>query len=151
MNESMCSDLGSSSSRVWVGNLKQRVPIPSKSTNFKVATQHYVVKLPKSAGARHYCPNILRVPGTLCTRANSSPEYLQKYHLEGPEGFRHRQWFAIANVLQNSWPHSRAGCRCRSKGIDLNLKFSLHFDLTSFSNLPDIRCCAGRTLTWLSD
>ena len=32
-----------------------------------------VVKLPKSAGARHYCPKILRVPGTLGTCANSSP------------------------------------------------------------------------------
>ena len=37
------------------------------------ATQHYVVKLPKSAGARHYCPKSLPVPGTLGTRANSSP------------------------------------------------------------------------------
>ena len=42
-----------------------------KSSKFKGATQHYLVKLPKSAGARHYCPKILRVPGTLGTRANS--------------------------------------------------------------------------------
>jgi hypothetical protein len=34
-------------------------------------TQHCVVKLPKSAGARHYCAKILRVPGTLGTHANS--------------------------------------------------------------------------------
>ena len=53
--------------------MKQRVPITNKSSKFKGATQHYVVKLPKSAGARHYCPKILRVPGTLGTRANSSP------------------------------------------------------------------------------
>jgi len=53
--------------------LKQRVPITSKSSKFKGATQHYVVKLPKSAGARHYCPKIQGVPGTLGTRANSSP------------------------------------------------------------------------------
>ena len=46
----------------------------SKPSNFKDETQHYVVKLPKSAGARHYYwPKILRVPGTHGTRANSSP------------------------------------------------------------------------------
>ena len=45
--------------RAWVGNLKQRVPIGSKSSKFKGETQLYVVKLPKSAGARHYCPKIL--------------------------------------------------------------------------------------------
>ena len=28
--------------------------------------------MPKSAGARHYCPNIPRVPGTLGTRVNSN-------------------------------------------------------------------------------
>ena len=38
------------------------------------ATQHYVVKLPKSVDARHYCPKMPRVPGTLGTRANKSPE-----------------------------------------------------------------------------
>ena len=48
-------------------------PVQSKSSKFKGETQHYVVKLPKSAGARHYCPKILRVPGTLGTHANSSP------------------------------------------------------------------------------
>ena len=46
----------------------------SKSSNFKGETQHYVVKLPKSAGAGQYCPKIPRVPATLGTRANSSPE-----------------------------------------------------------------------------
>ena len=30
--------------RAWVGNLKQRVPITSKSSKFKGETQHYVVK-----------------------------------------------------------------------------------------------------------
>ena len=45
----------------------------SKSSKFKGATQHYVVKLRKPAGARHYCPKIPWVPGTLGTRANSSP------------------------------------------------------------------------------
>ena len=59
--------------RAWVGNLKQRVSITSKFSKFKGATHHYVVKLPKSAGTRHYCPKIPRVPGTLDTRANSSP------------------------------------------------------------------------------
>jgi hypothetical protein len=49
------------------------VPITSKSSNFKGATQHHVVKMQKSAGARQYCRKILRVPGTLGTRANSSP------------------------------------------------------------------------------
>ena len=63
-------------SRAWVRNLKQRVPITSKSSKFKGATQHYVVKLPKSAGARHYCPKIQRVPGTHGTRANSSPVFI---------------------------------------------------------------------------
>ena len=58
--------------RAWVGNLKQRVPITSKSSNFKGETQHYIVKLPKSAGARQYCPKIPWVPGTLGTRAISS-------------------------------------------------------------------------------
>jgi hypothetical protein len=38
--------------RAWVGNLKQRVPITSKSSKFQGVTQPYVVKLPKSAGAR---------------------------------------------------------------------------------------------------
>ena len=41
--------------------------------NSRVQQKHYLVKLPKSAGARHYCPKIPRVPGTLGTRANSSP------------------------------------------------------------------------------
>ena len=59
-----------------MGNLKQRVPITSKSSNFKGETQHYVVKLPKSAGVRQYCPKILQVPGTLGTCANSSPGLL---------------------------------------------------------------------------
>ena len=53
--------------------MKQWVPITSKSSKFKGASQYYVVKLPKSAGARHYCPKIQRVPGNLSTRANSSP------------------------------------------------------------------------------
>ena len=67
--------------RAWVGNLKQRVPITSKSSNFKRQKQHYVVKLPKSAGAREYCQKISRVLGT---RANSyMPWYtlLQSYML----------------------------------------------------------------------
>ena len=59
--------------RARVGNLKQRVPITSKSSKFKGETQHNVAKLPKSVGARYYCPKIPRVPGTLGTRANSSP------------------------------------------------------------------------------
>ena len=59
--------------RAWVENLRQRVPITRKSSNFKGET-HYVVKLPKSTGARQYCPKLQRVPGTLVTRANSSPE-----------------------------------------------------------------------------
>ena len=45
-----------------MGNLKQRVPITSKPSNFKGETQHYVVELPKSAGVRQYCPKILQVP-----------------------------------------------------------------------------------------
>ena len=58
----------------YVGrNLKQWVPITSKSSNFKGATKHYAVKLSKSAGARDYCPKIPWVTGTLGTRANSSP------------------------------------------------------------------------------
>ena len=52
-------------SRAWVRILKQRVPITSKSSKFKGETQHYVVKLPKSAGARHYCTKIQLVPGPL--------------------------------------------------------------------------------------
>ena len=47
----------------------------SKYSKLKGETQHYVVKLTKSAGARHYCLKIPRVPGTLGTRANSSPDY----------------------------------------------------------------------------
>ena len=46
--------------KAWVGNLKQWVPITSKSSKFKGETQQYVVTLPKSAGARHYCPKILQ-------------------------------------------------------------------------------------------
>ena len=38
--------------RAWFGNLKQRVPITSKFSKLKGVTQHYVVKLPKSAGAK---------------------------------------------------------------------------------------------------
>ena len=56
--------------RAWFGNLKQGVPITSKFSKFKGETQPYVVKLPKSVGARHYCPKILRVPGTPGTRSN---------------------------------------------------------------------------------
>ena len=52
--------------------MKQWVPITDKSSKFKGATQHYVVKLPKSAGARYYCPKVPRVPGTLGTRSSSS-------------------------------------------------------------------------------
>ena len=60
--------------RAWVGNLKQRVPNTSKSSNLKGETQHYVVKLPKVGYAKQYCPKILQVPGTLGTHANSSPD-----------------------------------------------------------------------------
>ena len=51
------------------------MPITSKSSKFKGVTQPYVEKLPKSAGARHYCPKIRQVPGTPGTRAKSSPVY----------------------------------------------------------------------------
>ena len=34
-----------------------------------------LVRLSKSVVARHYCPKIPQVPGTLGTRANSSPVY----------------------------------------------------------------------------
>ena len=71
--------------RAWVGNLKQRVPITSKSSKFKGAIQHYVVKLSKSAGTRHYCPKIQRVPGTLGTRANSSPALYEENGLRMEE------------------------------------------------------------------
>ena len=53
---------------------EQRLPITSKSSKFKGTSQHYLVKLPKSTGARHYCLKIARVPGTLGTHANSSPD-----------------------------------------------------------------------------
>ena len=43
-------------------------------SNFKGETQHYVVKLPKSVGARQYCPKIQQVPGTRGNHTNSSPE-----------------------------------------------------------------------------
>ena len=59
--------------RAWVGNLKQRVTITSKFSNFKGETQFYVIKLPKSAGAGQECPKIMWVPGTCGTRTNSSP------------------------------------------------------------------------------
>ena len=59
-----------------VRNFEQRVPITSKSSKFKGATQHYVVELTKPVGATHYCPKIPRVPGTIGTRANSSPEIM---------------------------------------------------------------------------
>ena len=62
--------------RAWVGNLKQRVPITSKSPKFKGEAQHYVVKLSKSTGARHYCPKIQQVPGTC---ANSSPTLMRSH------------------------------------------------------------------------
>ena len=53
---------------------KQHVPITSKSSSYKGETQHYVVKLPKSASAPDITvQKILRVPGTLRTHANSSP------------------------------------------------------------------------------
>jgi hypothetical protein len=55
-------------------SLKQRVQITNESSKFKGATEHYVVKLPKSTGARHYYPKNPRLPGTLGTGANSSPE-----------------------------------------------------------------------------
>ena len=42
--------------------MKQWVPITSKFSKFKGKTQHYVVKLPKSVGARQYCPKIPQVP-----------------------------------------------------------------------------------------
>ena len=44
-------------------------------SKFKGVTHPYVVKLPKSTGARHYCLTVRRVPDTLGTRANSSPGY----------------------------------------------------------------------------
>ena len=59
--------------RAWVGNLKQWVPITSKFSNVKGETQCYVVKLPISACAGQYCPQIPWVPGTHGTRTNSSP------------------------------------------------------------------------------
>ena len=51
--------------RAWVGNLKQRVLITSKSSNFKSET--LCSKIAKDEGARQYCPKVLRVPGTLGT------------------------------------------------------------------------------------
>ena len=44
------------------------MPITSKSSKFKGKTQHYVVKLPKSAGTGQYGPKI-------GNRANLSPEF----------------------------------------------------------------------------
>ena len=46
-----------------------------ENTPFNGETQHYGVKLPKSAGARQYCPKIPQVPGIFGTRANSSPVF----------------------------------------------------------------------------
>ena len=54
---------------------EKRVPITNKSSNFRGEAQHFVVKLPKSAGARQYCPKIPWVPGTLGTCGNSSPDF----------------------------------------------------------------------------
>ena len=68
-----CFYHGCSLQGLRIGSWKQRVPITSKSSKFKGATHYYVVKLPKSAGVRHYCPKIQWVPGTLGTFANSSP------------------------------------------------------------------------------
>ena len=53
-----CNNIRHFSNRAWVGNLKQRVPITSKSSKFKGETQAYVVKFPNSTGARYYCQKI---------------------------------------------------------------------------------------------
>ena len=50
----------------WKFETAQRVPIISKSSKFKGATQHYVSKLPKSVGAKHYCP---KIPPPVLTQA----------------------------------------------------------------------------------
>ena len=42
--------------RLELGIWKQQVPITGKCSKFKGVTQPYVVKLPKSAGARHCFP-----------------------------------------------------------------------------------------------
>ena len=54
------------SKNIFINASKQnyRVPITSIFSNFKGETQHYVVNLPKSAGARKKS-----------TGANSSPDY----------------------------------------------------------------------------
>ena len=53
----------------WVKNLKQRVPITSKSSKFKGATQHYVVKLPNQhvsfVHSTYRCRNYSRAK-TIC-------------------------------------------------------------------------------------
>ena len=51
----------------------------SKSSKFKGETQQYVEKLSKSAGARHYCPKIPRVPGTLAPLAPVLTQALKWY------------------------------------------------------------------------
>ena len=50
------------------------VLITSKSLKFEGVTEPYVVKLPKSTGARHWCPKIWRLTGIPGICANSSPE-----------------------------------------------------------------------------
>ena len=54
------------------------MPITSKSSKFKGATQHYEVKLPKLVVDRHNCSKIQQVPGILGTHANSSPALILK-------------------------------------------------------------------------
>ena len=86
----------SSPYRAWVGNPKQRVPITNKSSNFNGETQHYTVKLPKSAGARQCCPEIPWVPGTLGTGANSSPALCRNF-------IKWIWWKCSIHILRGPW------------------------------------------------
>ena len=74
---------------------KQRVPITSKSSKSKGATQHYVANLPKSAGARHYCSKIPKVPGTLGGKIFTFSFHF--YYLLKKSEIYYKAWFLNRN------------------------------------------------------
>ena len=129
-----------------VGNLKQWVAIASKSSNFKGETQHYVVKLPKSVGARKFCPKTLWVPGTLGTCSNSIPVV---YNLHSARLQQARDLkLMIQWVLPSSWAVASlalvpswlvASSYLQSKRIDMLL---IYKTVRDFDVVPSICVCS---------
>ena len=86
--------------RAWVGSLKQRVPITSKSSKFKGAAQHYVVKLPKFRGCKAPLAPVLTP-----TKSNQIWYAQRKWMSQVTIYFFQKLWVGIRRVTRRTWPY----------------------------------------------